>query len=124
MDVRAVLKWMGSDGSPYGREHVKAFNDLTSAGNLGWFDTVKDDYDKALAGGYQPQAPGRYTGGERLRAHPAPVTESLGFKDTADFQDQLLAVDNDVKLSKAQRTAKRNELIQRRAKQRGETVRT
>jgi hypothetical protein len=114
-----VMRWLRSGQSPFHAEELKGFDRMSKRGNLGYFDMVVDEFQKAVqAGAVHPGA--APFGGQRVSGRPVTTPDQERFKSSADFQAQLLNVRRDPKLSPFEKRQKENELIAARKRQHGE----
>ena len=117
--VSDVVGWLLSGESPFDAGARKTFDQLYDADNYAWFDTVAEAYGKQFGGERFQPGTSQY-GGRKMRGRPISTAGDEGFKDSADFQTQLMAVRADSTKTPAQRRQAERELIAKRQRQHGE----
>ncbi len=118
-----VMDWLKSGDSPFSLDERKGFDKMAAKENLGWFDTVMQEYNDAFGGeqaGDHRAANRKKTMKKTVRGRPVMTPTNKGFKDTRDFQEQLIAIRADQSKTTRQKQAAETDLIARRRAQRGE----
>lgn len=124
VDFNDLLKWMGNGQSGYSENVRAGFQEMAAGGDFSWVTGVAAKYQKAIEDqSHRPALSGnRFMGGEGHSGKPAIGGDRTGFVDTAAFAAALREVDMDGNLNPGQKQARKNIIIQQRAKQRGEVV--
>lgn len=115
-DVQKMFDWLKSGDSPFSKEEAAGFDAMYKKGNYAFMDTLSQEFSGAVEGGYKHSK----FPGPRVRGKPIDTPEGGDFTNTEDFQQQLMAVRADGKLSPFERKSKEKALITRRRRQHGE----
>lgn len=114
--VAGAMQWLKSGKSPFSPAARQGFDELYRAGNYSWFDTVAQEYVKVFGNGSFKAG----SSGKMIRGKPIQTPETGVFKDSGDFQNQLMAIRRDKTLTLGQKKAKERELIAARRAQHGD----